>query len=48
MLINDVIIDFGLTHGLYGKTTNKTIDANGKIVFTSWCNRHMHIVYVGN
>ncbi len=48
LIENELIIDFGLMDGLDGITTDKTIDATGKMVLPAWCDSHTHIVYAGN
>lgn len=51
LLIEDELIkDFGSMHSPYntkGKPI-KSIDANGRFVFPSWCDSHTHIVFAGS
>jgi imidazolonepropionase len=46
---NDLIADFGSMEDLPEELNpEKCIDADGKIVLSSWCDSHTHIVYAGN
>ena len=45
---NGLISDFGTMQEFPNVTSDKTIDATGKIVLPSWCDSHTHIVYAGN
>lgn len=46
LLENGLIKDFGLMSSLNTQYTNlKTINAEGKFVFPSWCDSHSHIVF---
>lgn len=48
LIENDTIAAFGPMTDCPKIIADKTIDANGKIVFPSWCDSHTHIVYAGN
>ena len=48
ILKDDLIIDFGEMKNLPRTTTDKTIDASGKMILPSWCDSHTHLVYAGN
>ena len=48
LIKDDVIEAFGSMENCPKITTDKTIDASGKIVLPSWCDSHTHIVYAGN
>jgi imidazolonepropionase len=45
---NGLISDFGSMNDLPDINPEKCIDADGKMVFPSWCDSHTHIVYAGN
>ncbi len=45
---NDCIVDFGKMDDCPKITSEKIIDATGKMVLPSWCDSHTHIVYAGN
>jgi imidazolonepropionase len=45
---NDCILDFGKMEDCPKITSEKIIDASGKMVLPSWCDSHTHIVYAGN
>jgi imidazolonepropionase len=48
LIKDDVIADFGSMENCPKMTTDKIIDAKGKIVLPTWCDSHTHIVYAGN
>jgi imidazolonepropionase len=48
LIENDTIIEFGSMYNCPNITTDKIINASGKIVLPSWCDSHTHIVYAGN
>ncbi len=45
---NDNILEFGIMEDCPKITSEKIIDATGKMVLPSWCDSHTHIVYAGN
>ena len=45
---NGVISNFGSMQDCPTITTDKIVDASGKLVLPSWCDSHNHIVYAGN
>ena len=45
---NELISDFGSMENCPKTTFDKTIDASGKVVLSTWCDSHTHIVYAGN
>ncbi|GGZ91973.1 imidazolonepropionase [Algibacter mikhailovii] len=45
---NGVISNFGSMQDCPTITTDKIVDASGKLVLPSWCDSHTHIVYAGN
>lgn len=48
LIENDTITAFGSMENCPKINTDKTIDAQGKMILPSWCDSHTHIVYVGN
>jgi imidazolonepropionase len=48
LIENDLIKDFGPMSDCPVITSQKIIDANGKVVLPAWCDSHTHIVYAGN
>lgn len=48
LIENDCILNFGTMENAPKITTEKVIDATGKIVLPTWCDSHTHIVYAGN
>jgi imidazolonepropionase len=48
LIEDDIIIAFGNMSDSPGISTDKTIDARGKLVLPTWCDSHTHIVYAGN
>jgi imidazolonepropionase len=49
LLIDDgIIAAFGSMEHCPKINSNKTIDAQGKMVLPAWCDSHTHIVYAGN
>jgi len=49
LLIEDnLILDFGSMKDAPKISSDKIIDAEGKIVLPTWCDSHTHIVYAGN
>ncbi len=48
LIENEIIADFGSMENCPINSTDKTIDAKGKIVLPTWCDSHTHIVYAGN
>ena len=48
LIENDTIAAFGSMENCPKINTDKTIDAQGKMILPSWCDSHTHIVYVGN
>ena len=48
LIEDDIIIAFGNMSDSTGISTDKTIDARGKLVLPTWCDSHTHIVYAGN
>lgn len=47
LIENNLIADFGTMENC-PVSSDKTIDAKGKVVLPSWCDSHTHIVYAGN
>ncbi|MDR2407790.1 MAG: imidazolonepropionase [Bacteroidales bacterium] len=45
---NDFIADFGEMHTFSPQTTDTVIDADGGMVFPSFCDSHTHLVYKGS
>ncbi|WP_282124449.1 imidazolonepropionase [Algibacter mikhailovii] len=45
---NGVISNFGSMQDCPTITTDKIVDASGKLVLPSWCDSHTHLVYAGN
>ncbi len=45
---NDNILEFGKMEDCPKISSEKIIDATGKMVLPSWCDSHTHIVYAGN
>ena len=48
LIEDDKIADYGEMNSIPEIETDKTIDAEGKIILPSWCDSHTHIVYAGN